>query len=568
MIVVPAQTARGVGLAVLIVCTLGAADPRPGAAADAALGKRIYRDGVLPSGRPLRGRTRTGLKIEGGQFSCANCHRPSGFGSSEGAVYVPPVTAPALFRANQPRRAELFRRLYQEDQPDRLRARVRFPRLRPAYTDQSLALALRDGRDPTGRTLDNAMPRYQLSDPEIGHLVAYLRSLAATADPGVDASTIHFATVTTPGVAEGERQAMLDVMVAYVRRKNADTRRELARPGHSPWYKDDFYGSYRTWALHVWQLEGPLATWSVQLEARYLAQPVFALLSGIGAGAWRPVHAFCERRMVPCLFPHTELPVVSPVGSYALYLSKGLIGEAQVLARHLLQTSRRSETTTVLQLYGDYPYARGPARALRHALQGKRGIALSEHPIADRARLTAAFWRATLADARPAVLVLWLADLDLTALGAAIAEPGGPRQIYLSHRLSRSAWSSAPPHLREKIRLTYRYALPQASNPRLYRVRAWLRSRGIRRRHDHLQLNTFFALTVADHALVHLVDSFSRDYFIERIEHETENALNPGVFPTMSLGPGQRFASKGGYIVRLADGAQGDLAAVSPWIVP
>jgi hypothetical protein len=47
------------------------------------------------------------------------------------------------------------------------------------------------------------------------------------------------------------------------------------------------------------------------------------------------VHDFCERIEVPCLFPHTDLPVVSPSGAYALYFSQGLTAEAEALARYL-----------------------------------------------------------------------------------------------------------------------------------------------------------------------------------------------------------------------------------------
>jgi len=86
--------------------------------------------------------------------------------------------------------------------------------------------------------------------------------------------------------------------------------------------------------------------------------------------------------------------------------------------------------------------------------------------------------------------------------------------------------------------------------------------------YEHLQLNTHLMLEIADHALEHLGENFSRDFFIERIEDMMENASNPGVFPHLSLGPGQRFASKGCYIVKLSDRAKGGLEAVSDWISP
>jgi len=123
---------------------------------------------------------------------------------------------------------------------------------------------------------------------------------------------------------------------------------------------------------------------------------------------------------------------------------------------------------------------------------------------------------------------------------------------------------SAEP-LRRKLLLTWPWALPEHEEPLIYRVRAWMRARGIERTHERLQLATWLALAVADHSLTHIVENFSRDFFVESVEEEAENALNPGLFPSLSLGPGQRYASKGSYVVRLT--ASG-MEPVSGWIVP
>jgi cytochrome oxidase Cu insertion factor (SCO1/SenC/PrrC family) len=526
-------------------------------------GERIYREGLLPSGRPVAATVQGGMEVAGGQLACASCHRRSGFGSSDGGVYVPRVTGPSLFQPGLLRRADLFRDLYQEVQPRPYGERVRDPRVRPAYTPETLAVALREGRDPAGRQLDPLMPRYRLSDEETGELAAYLQHLGAAPSPGVDGQAIHFATVVTDGVDPGRRKAMLDVLEGYVRWKNAETNHSAQRLGFSPWYRDEFHGSYREWRLHVWELHGPPPSWPAQLTAYYRAQPVFAVLSGIGEGSWRPIHELCESAEVPCLFPNTDLPVVSPPGAWSLYLSPGLTVEAQALAKYLGE----SGSGPVVQVYRDVEEERVPAQALRKAL----GNRLGERVIPPGQTLTPAFWQRLTSETRPAVLVLWLGREDAATLGPAAEALAPVRQVVLSYRRLGEEEPEVPAALREKIRLTWPFAPPGHEEPLIYRVRAWMNARRIARtseRLERLQLNTWFALAVADHSLTHIGENFSRDFFVENVEEETESSLSPGVFPSLGLGPGQRFASKGSSVVRLAAGAPGGLEPVSGWIVP
>jgi mono/diheme cytochrome c family protein len=537
---------------------------------DAELGERIYREGILPDGRTVRASVQGDIEVEGTQLNCAGCHRRSGFGSTEGAAFVPAVTGAALYGEREQNGADLFRRLFQEDQPARFRARVREPHPRPAYADATLAVALRDGKDPAGRELDPLMPRYRLSDEDVGHLAAYLKSLSSAPADGVTRSEIHFATVIAEGVEPAKCRAMLDVMGAYFRWKNADTRYMQQRFGlSSVWYQKDSYPTYREWVLHVWELKGAPETWPAQLDTYYRERPVFALLGGVGRGDWRPVHDFCERAGVPCLFPNTDEPVVSPNGFYSLYLSKGLTVEAEALARYLREQSSPGGETRVVQVYRDAGGGLVLARALRRALQENGTAGLRDRVIRAKQNLTPGFWKGLLEDERPSVLVLWLGNKDLRTLESAHASAGTVRQFFLSYSLLDAIPRLTANSFRDKVYLTYPFALPRAEEPHVYRVRAWLRSRGISRtQEERVQLNTFFALSVADYSLMRLAGNFFRDYFVESVEQETESTTNPGVFPHMSLGPGQRFASKGCYIVRPSTGTQGDLEAASGWLVP
>jgi hypothetical protein len=66
----------------------------------------------------------------------------------------------------------------------------------------------------------------------------------------------------------------------------------------------------------------------------------------------------------------------------------------------------------------------------------------------------------------------------------------------------------------------------------------------------------------------HVLENFSREYLTARIEHRVDNALTSSVYPRVTLTPGQRFASKGCYIVELPDDDSGGLVPVSNWIIP
>lgn len=530
------------------------------------IGKRIYEEGILPSGQALRAVTLGDVVVEGTQVNCAGCLRRSGFAGGEEAVYVPHITGPALFMEREVIRAELFRKLFQDTHSETTAARVRNARYRPAYSDETLATAIRHGVDPTGRKLELLMPRYQLSDEDMGHLVAYLKSLFSEPAPGVDESTIHFATVVTEGVPDAKRRAMIEVLNAYVQRKNADTQGKLQHRGSSPLYQDEFQGAFRKWKLHVWDLRGRPETWGNQLEAYYRGQPVFALLSGMSNGSWLPVHDFCERTKLPCLFPHVDLPAVTANDGYTVYFSKGLTVEAQALARHLRDSVPGVNTERIVQVYRDEDRGRVLAEALRSALEGSALPNVSDQIISGNQPLTAAYWKNLVEHKQPSVLVLWLEAQDLEVLATSALD--NIRQVYLSHGLLRAIPTVESAELREKIYMTYQFSLPGNEVPLIYRVRAWMRSRNVELTSEPIQLNTYFALSVTDHALVHLVEDFSRDYLIESIEHETEKSLNPGVFPHLSLGPGQRYASKGSYIVKLAATTSAAMEPVGDWIVP
>jgi hypothetical protein len=73
----------------------------------------------------------------------------------------------------------------------------------------------------------------------------------------------------------------------------------------------------------------------------------------------------------------------------------------------------------------------------------------------------------------------------------------------------------------------------------------------------------FFACLAANDGLTHIERYFVRDYVLD---HAQEMALYLPIHPRATLGPGQRFLTKGGYVLPVVDGQLDTKDAA--WILP
>lgn len=550
-------------LALVPVLTTAAADE-----SDVQQGRQLYWTGVTASGKPTTAATGNGIVLSGSQVSCVNCHRPSGFGSSEGGKYVPPITGPILFAPRQLDRNRTFYKFFKEAQPSQFSARLREPRMRPAYTSETLATALRDGVDPANHKLDAEMPRYQLADSDMANLTAYLKTLSVTPDPGVDKNTIHIATVVTDGTDPGQRAAVLNTISTFFDWMNTRVTGQRSHPNFSPNYHSDFQVSFQKWELHVWELHGPPETWNEQIRLQYQKQPVFAVVSGLVQGPWSPIAKFCDVERVPCIFPNTELPRTENADyKYSLYFSRGLELEAEVMAHFVAGEIPRD--ALILQIHSGDAYGLTPADAFVRASKRVMPQARIESiEIASAEELRRAIRASTGGVRKPVALIVWPGQY----LNNAVADLGTLRPDIKIVTLPADTLEISDPAtlqaLPKNVLITYPYALPTSYYPRVFRVRQWMNSRKLAITYPRLQFQTYYALTLLQFGLDQILDDYYRDYLIEAIEHEAESHLDNGTHPTLALGPGQRFASKGAYVLKIDPVSQGGVRAISEWIVP
>jgi hypothetical protein len=570
--------------ALLLVTMVGsAATAQLAAAADLSLiGQRIYREGILPNGQPLRGVSQAGAVLSGAQAACTTCHRRSGYGSSEGPVEVRSITGPALFgdrvapiapgspvarqpsgtlpaAASPPQQSAAQTARSNAEALRAIRtARFAGARQRPVYTDVTLGRAIVGGIDVTERVMDASMPRFTLDATALAALTAYLKTLSVATSPGVTDTTLHFATVIQPGTDQAQRRALVEVLQAFIRDRNLGQRVERNRE-HSG--QVSLGRVYRDWTLHVWELTGASDTWGAQLDRLYRQQPVYAMIGGLGSASWRPIHDFSERMELPCIFPQADVPVIDRPSHYTVYLSEGVSLEARALARYLQDSGVQGP---VLQIYGRDDASTTAAAALRAALTGRAGGLLERQlPAAP----PASFWRDALQAAPGTTLVLWLRPDELEH--AAAFTVGVPFEaIYLSSALTAGHTTALDRANAGRLRIVYPQDPPALRNKRLEVVRRWLQNNNIDLTNEQVQFNAYLAATVVGMEVAAGQDTYSRDFLLERMEHRLGTALELSMYPRLSLGPGQRFASKGSYIAQVTDQQTGQLSLISDWIVP
>ena len=124
-------------------------------------GQRIYYTGVGADGRAIP-RTVGGAGMSGlgmmGDVSCVDCHGEDGRGGNVGMMFgdveIPDIRYSELTAARSEEGTAVA-----------------------AWTDADIARAIHDGIEPDGQRIKAPMPRFDMTDAELGEVISYLKEL-------------------------------------------------------------------------------------------------------------------------------------------------------------------------------------------------------------------------------------------------------------------------------------------------------------------------------------------------------------------------------------------------------
>jgi len=285
-------------------------------------------------------------------------------------------------------------------------------------------------------------------------------------------------------------------------------------------------------------------------------EPVFAVVSGIGRSTWEPVHRFCESEHVPCLFPNVDVPVVREADFYPAYFSRGVFLEADLMAEWLKTGNTGAAPGRLVQVFRQRDIGMAAAAALRTAAKTWEAVDRELPQAAEPGDLAAALSDIGAGD----VLVLWLRPDDLKALPVKVP----PAAVVLMSGLM-GGMESAPlaGDWLHRVHMSYPIDLPERRLARMNFPYGWFKVQHIPLVSERVQVNTYLACVVTSETVGHLFDSFVPEYLLERLEMMVSRRLANAYFPRLGLAPGQRFASKGGYVVHFDEHASPAAAAAT-----
>ena len=473
-------------------------------------GKAFYLRGESASGQEITAMMGE-VDVPASTLTCAGCHGTRGEGRTEGGVTAGNMSWTYLTKP------------YGHTDEG--------ARKHPAFSEASFVKALTGGLDPAGNKLAVAMPTYRMPQEDMANLIAYLKRIDTDTDPGLTESTIVLGTVLPENAAmTGLAQSMRDVLQAYFAEINSR-------------------GGIYNRKIELRVMQGDAKVTVANVKHLIDDDQVFAIVSGLTAGAEDGVAALTQEKEVPFIGPSTLLPQRGlPLNRYIFYLLPGLKEQARALATFASKKTDAAKSHVAI-LSPDTEFNRAIAVAVAEESKKLHWGSVTTIYYARDGFNPSRYVSELNQKGIDTVFFLGAGAEAASLLKETEAVGWTPPLYMLGSLLGRNIADAVTPRMKDKVFLAFPTVPTDVSAAGAAEYTGLLQRNKLESTHAAAQASAIAAARILVHALEICGKDLSRERLITTLEGLYE--YDTGLMPKVTFGPNRRIGVLGAYIVTI-----------------
>lgn len=473
-------------------------------------GKMFYLRGESASGQEITA-LMGDIDVPATTLTCAGCHGTRGEGKTEGGVTAGNLTWSYLTKPYG-----------HNDEGNRKH---------PAFSEASFTRMLAAGLDPAGNKLAVAMPTYRMPQQDMADLIAYLKRIETDSDPGISESNIVIGTVLPEKAAlTGLAQSMSDVLQAYFADVNSR-------------------GGIYNRKIELRIMNGDSKATVPNLKRLIDDDQVFALVSGLTAGAEDGVAALIQEKEVPFVGPSSLLPQRGlPLNRYIFYLLPGLKEQGRALAIFAAKKTDASKSRVAI-VSPDLGFNRSIAEAIEEQTKKLRWTSVTKTYYAQDRFSASEFVNESNRNGIDTIFFLGSGVEAAAVLREAETVGWTPSLYMLGSLIGRNISETVTLKMKDRVFLAFPTVPSDVSAAGAAEYSALLQRNKIDSTHAAAQASAIAAARILVHALELCGKDLSREKLITTLEGLYE--YDTGLMPRITFGPNRRIGVLGAYVVTI-----------------
>lgn len=473
-------------------------------------GKAFYLRGESASGQEITAMMGE-VDVPAATLTCAGCHGNRGQGITEGGV-----------TAGNMSWSHLTKPYGHTDDGGRKH---------PAFSESSFVRVMTTGLDPAGNKLAVAMPTYRMPHEDMQNLIAYLKRIETDTDPGLTDTSIVLGTVLPEKASlNGLAQSMGDVLQAYFAEINS-------------------HGGIYNRKIELRILYGDSKSTVSNVKHLIDDDQVFAIVSGLTAGADDGVAALTQEKEIPLVGPSTLLPQRGlPLNRYIFYLLPGLKEQARALVTFAAKKPDASQAHMVI-VSPETEFNRSIATVIEEQTKKLRWSSVTSNYYSRDGFSAAAFVNDSHQKNIDTIFFLGSGPEASAILKEAEAVGWTPTVYMMGTLVGRSIGDAVSVKMKNKVFLAFPTVPSDISASGAAEYSGLLQRNKIDSTHAAAQASAIAAARILVHALEICGKDLSRERLITTLEGLYE--YDTGLMPRITFGPNRRIGALGAYIVTI-----------------